>query len=156
SPLDFAVVRPGPLEWRPLMTVGTRQWAPRLVNAGDVDVLTWSEEWGARATRLRHGVPIDAPAPVVAPAGLTITAGGEGRALLVWTERFQWFGRFFAADGTLSPPFTITDANLSPRSAVWNGRNFIVAWAGNDGLWCSRIDAAGNVLGTAPLDLAVT
>lgn len=155
SPLIFAVVRPGLLAWHPLMTVGTRQWAPRLVNAGDVDVMTWTEEWGARATRLRHGVPIDVPALLVAPAG-TLSVGGEGRALLICTDRFQWFGRFLAADGTLSPPFNLADSHLSPRSAVWNGRSFIVAWEGSDGLWYSRIDAAGKVLATATLDLAVT
>ncbi|HEY6139554.1 MAG TPA: hypothetical protein VI670_17465 [Thermoanaerobaculia bacterium] len=158
SPLDFAVVRPGPLTWHPLVTVGTRQWFPGLVNAGDVDVMTWSEQLGTRATRLRHGIPIDVPALSVSPIGTSVASvGGEGRALFIWTERFQWFGRFFGADGTLSPPFLIAAAaNLSFRAAVWNGRNFIVAWEGNDGLWFSRIDAAGNVLATAPLDLAVT
>lgn len=158
NPLDFAVVRPGPLPWTPLIRIGTTQWAPRLVNAGDVDVLTWTEELGARATRLRNGVPIDVPALVVSPVGTSVASvGGEGRALLIWTDRFQWFGRFLAADGTLSPPFPIAaGANLSFRNAVWTGRNFIVAWDGNDGLWCSRIDAAGNVVAPAPLDLAVT
>jgi len=158
NPLDFAVVRPGPLPWTPLIRVGTRQWSPRLVNAGDVDVMTWSEELGARATRLRHGVPIDVPALSVSPiATSVVSVGGEGRALFLWTDQFQWFGRFFGADGTLSPPFPIAAAaNLSFRTAVWNGRNFIVAWAGNDGPWFTRIDAAGKVLGTAPLDLAVT
>jgi hypothetical protein len=155
--LEIAVLLPGPLAWRPLVTFGTTQWGPQLVNAGDVDVLTWSEASGARATRLRHGVPIDVPALHVAPAG-TITIGGEGRALLVW-QQDEWRGRILAADGTLLPPFTIAAADgplLHLWSAVWNGRSFIVAWAGKDGLWCSRIDAAGNVLGTAPLDLAVT
>jgi hypothetical protein len=156
--LEIAVLLPGPLAWRPLVTFGTNQWGPQMVKAGDVDVLTWSEASGARATRLRHGVPLDAPALHVAPAG-TSTVGGEGRALLVWQELDEWRGRILAADGTLLPPITIAAADaplFHLWSAVWNGRSFILAWAGKDGLWCSRIDAAGNVLGTAPLDLAVT
>ena len=179
-PFESAIVLPGmvdpayPLSWRPLVEFGTNQGFPVLAIAGELDVLAWTERWGVRATRLRHGVPLDAPALRIAPGASAVALGsGDGRTLIVWPEGgdgVQGFaGRYLAADGTLSPPFTIfvtkyiPDVFLDLWMPVWSGRYFVVTWTvyqrtpTDIRLWRACIDTDGNVVvPAAPLDLAVT
>jgi hypothetical protein len=173
TPLEIAAVPPGqvfparPLAWTPVVQFPSSQGPPLLVNAGDVDVLAWRDSSGLRATRLRNGAPLDAPAIGITPGNpAAVMAGGEGRALVVWQENrsneIAFAGRIVAADGTVSAPFDIyaeksPDILLRLETASWNGAGFVVAWNKNGRLWRACIDASGNVTAPgAPFDLAVT
>ncbi|HEY6139552.1 MAG TPA: hypothetical protein VI670_17455 [Thermoanaerobaculia bacterium] len=175
APLEIAAVPPGqvfparPLVWTPVVQFAKSQSWPLLVNAGDVDVLAWSDVSGLRATRVRNGAPLDVPALNIAPGGSSaVMAGGGGRALVAWQEYRRndddaIAGRIVAADGTVSPPFDIHaekvgfDVPPQLEAAVWNGAGFTVVWSKNGRLWRACIDASGKITTpAAAFDLAVT
>jgi hypothetical protein len=187
--MNFALLPPGgidpapPLDFRPLAQFATTQQSPAMVRNGDVDVLAWVEASSVRVTRLRDGVPLDAP-PLRLPANTdsVILASGGGRTFIAWSEpartrgptswgdgRCRFLGAFLSADGTLSPPFTFAtpdcsfDVDSYLSTAVWSGSGFVVLWIADlrggveSRFWRTRVDLNGNVTTPAgPLDLAVT
>ena len=179
GPVGVALV---PAPERPLFTFPTRQEAPAISG----NVVAWREGSLLRAARAgvdATGLNIAACLPdtlYVMPLVSTsfaspfppayVVANDGQRTLIAWTEfRPGLYGtptplalkaRMLAADGTLSPPFTIADNGwlvpdmISALAAIAAPNGFLVAWQQLGVSHIAKIDAGGNERGRTTLVLA--
>ena len=104
--------------------------------------------------------------PVASHAAL---ASGDGRTVLVWSDgesgspdlRAQMIGDFLYLEPDVTTTFTLSMNNTEVTPSVsFDGTNHLLVWSdnrnGTDDVFGVRVDAAGNVIDSTPIPIAIS